>query len=41
MAKKSPKPVPMRSVRSGKKKRKLIESNLLVIKSIEKQILNS
>lgn len=37
MAKKSPKPRPMKSRRNGLKDRKLIEQNIKVIKSLENQ----
>ena len=38
MANAKPKPVPMRSRRSGIKKMKLIKQNLEVIKKIEKEL---
>ena len=38
MAKKSPKPRPMKSRRNGIKDRKLIDQNIKMIKSIENQI---
>jgi hypothetical protein len=38
MAKKSPKPRPMKSRRNGIKDRKLIEQNIKVIKNIENQL---
>ena len=38
MAKKSPKPRPMKSRRNGIKDRKLIEQNIKVIKNIENHI---
>jgi hypothetical protein len=40
MAKKSPKPRPMKSIKNGLKDRKLIEENIRVIKSIENYLKN-
>jgi len=40
MAKKSPKPRPMKSRRNGLKDRKLIDQNIKVIKSIENHLKN-
>ena len=36
MANAKPKPVPMRSRRSGLKKKKLIDANLAILKKLEK-----
>jgi hypothetical protein len=41
MAKKSPKPRPMKSRRNGLKDRKLIDENIRVIKSIENHLKNN
>jgi hypothetical protein len=41
MAKKSPKPRPMKSRRNGLKDRKLIDENIKVIKSIENHLKNN
>lgn len=41
MAKKSPKPRPMKSRRNGLKDRKLIDQNIKVIKSIENHLKNN
>jgi hypothetical protein len=41
MAKKSPKPRPMKSRRNGLKDRKLIDKNIKVIKSIENHLKNN
>ena len=38
MANAKPKPVPMRSRRSGVKKMKLIKKNLEIIKNVEKEL---
>jgi hypothetical protein len=38
MAKKAPKPRPMKSRRNGLKDRKLIDQNIKVIKNIENQL---
>jgi hypothetical protein len=40
MAKKSPKPRPMKSRRNGLKDRKLIDQNIKVIKNIENYLKN-
>jgi hypothetical protein len=41
MAKKSPKPRPMKSRRNGLKDRKLIDENIKVIKNIENHLKNN
>jgi len=41
MAKKSPKPRPMKSRRNGLKDRKLIDQNIKVIKNIENHLKNN
>ena len=38
MANAKPKPVPMRSRRSGVKKKKLVDANLEIIKKLEKEL---